>query len=361
MGTAEIIIRICSGITLILVNALFVLTEFGLTRLRQYDKGLIENDPKLKRGWKMTEELEIYLTSCQLGISATSIILGVVFEPAITVLLEPVFTLFGFSPETSTSISIVVGLVIINLIHQVWGEQAPTYFGVEKPLKAVKLGANFLYWWTKILYPLILFGDWLSKATLRGFGVSMTRSWVDEETEAHSSDSDPTNEGARTHVRSAIADVLRNQSDLTDERAEEVINSFDIGDRSASDIMVPMDQLISLKTTDQFGEILAKIESGKHSRYPLLDQETNSYVGNIYLPSIVVNYQALEDDKITLRDIAAAPVVCTHDTVVSQLIDKFQESDQELCMLEEDGKFIGMVTLTDACEAVFGELKDPLD
>lgn len=98
----------------------------------------MEEHKQLDRAWQMTEKLEIYLTGCQLGISATSILLGVIFEPAVTRLLEPVISVFGFSETATASISIVVGLVFINLVHKIWGEQAPTYFGVEQPLRAAE-------------------------------------------------------------------------------------------------------------------------------------------------------------------------------------------------------------------------------
>lgn len=360
MDTLEIIIRFISGILLILINALFVLTEFGLTRLRQFDREEIEDNDALNMGWKMTEELEIYLTSCQLGISATSVILGVVFEPAVTVLLEPVFQLFGVGNQMAHSISIVVGLVIINLVHQVWGEQAPTYFGVEKPLKAIKMGVRFLYWWTKLLYPLILLGDGLSKWTLRVFGVNMTRSWVDEEMEDGDS-VQTSSDSVRAGVRKTMIELLKKKSDLSGERAEEVIRSYDIGEKPARDIMIELDDTVKLSTTDGFEEAIVKIERGGHSRYPLFDGEGGAYLGNIYLPSVLSHYDALKNDRKKMADIAVGKMTRNIDIKISQLIDAFQEEDQELCLLENDEGIRGMVTFTDACEAVFGELEDPLD
>ena len=39
----------------------------------------------------MTDEPEVYLTACQVGISATSIAVGIVAEPALAALFEPLF------------------------------------------------------------------------------------------------------------------------------------------------------------------------------------------------------------------------------------------------------------------------------
>jgi len=46
---------------------------------------------------------------------------------------------------------------------------------------------------------------------------------------------------------------------------------------------------------------------------------------------------------------------------VSELIDRFQERGQELALVEEDGSVVGLVTITDALEAITGEVTDPLD
>ncbi len=58
-------------------NAFFVATEFGLIRARQYPKSEFDT-PSLELAWEMTEDLEFYLTSCQIWISGTSIALGIV-------------------------------------------------------------------------------------------------------------------------------------------------------------------------------------------------------------------------------------------------------------------------------------------
>jgi CBS domain containing-hemolysin-like protein len=48
-------------------------------------------------------------------------------------------------------------------------------------------------------------------------------------------------------------------------------------------------------------------------------------------------------------------------TSVSDAFDQFQAQDQELAVVLEDGEAVGVVTATDALEAVMGELEDPLD
>lgn len=74
--------RLAAGVGLILANPFFVTTEFALPRQRQLSRKEMEGSGRLQRAWEMTEQWESYLTGCQLGIVVSSILLGVIAEPA---------------------------------------------------------------------------------------------------------------------------------------------------------------------------------------------------------------------------------------------------------------------------------------
>jgi Hemolysins and related proteins containing CBS domains len=159
MDGLELTLRLVGGVLLILANGFFVAIEFALTRVRQYPESEFDV-PGLRRAWAMTQDLEIYLTSCQVGISATSIAVGIVAEPALTSLIDPVFerTLL-----TSIGAGGILAFVIINLLHLTHGEQTPTYLGVERTKFVARYGATPLYWFAKLLYPVIVLGDSVAK------------------------------------------------------------------------------------------------------------------------------------------------------------------------------------------------------
>jgi CBS domain containing-hemolysin-like protein len=46
---------------------------------------------------------------------------------------------------------------------------------------------------------------------------------------------------------------------------------------------------------------------------------------------------------------------------VSELVDRFRAEGQELALVFEDDAVVGLVTVTDAVEAITGEVTDPLD
>ena len=116
------------------------------------------------------------LTGCQLGITTTSILLGIVAEPAMTSLIAPVMTLIGLGGQMASVNAVVLAVILIKLVHKIWREQAPTYLGVEKPVEIARLTAPALHGWTMLTCPFILLGDGLAKRTLGLFGVTIGRS-----------------------------------------------------------------------------------------------------------------------------------------------------------------------------------------
>lgn len=345
----EMYLRLLGGVILLLLNAFYVATEFALTRLRQYDRNELDDHAGLNRAWEMTKTLEIYLTSCQIGITTTSILLGVIAEPAVTQLFELLIPEGAFGTVTSHTISIVLSVSLINLIHTIWGEQAPTYLGVERAKTVARYCATPLYWWTYAIYPLLVLGDRITKATLRLFGIEMQRTWIKEETASAAGD-----------VRAEMVNLLKSEG-VSDDRRKEVINALDIDNIDTKEIMIPRDSIISLSTEKTFQENLDIISRHMHARYPLVGESIDDFKGILYTPQITANTEDLVNGNKELDDFDWPEMVVTEDLPVSKLIDRFQHEHQELALVKANGRITGLVTLTDAVEVIIGSAEDPLD
>lgn len=356
MAWLEILLRLLAGVLLVAANAFFVVTEFALTRLRSLGKEAIEGHAGLELAWEMTDRLEIYLTSCQLGITTTSILMGVVTEPAVSHLLRPALGVFGITGRTLSVTSVVVAVVVINLIHKIWGEQTPTYLGIERPRVAGFTGP-VLYWWTKILYPVIMLGDGLAKRSLGLFGVEIERSWTDADEAAEDHERPLHTYG---ELREAMGQVLSRGS-LSRERRREVLRALEIQRIPVRDVMVPREEIAALAVNRSFEENLETLRRHPVSRFPLIGDDLDDFRGIVYLPAVVARYRDLERGETTLQELAAEPLSVAADCQVSRLIDLFQEHHQELALVTEDGEVVGLVTATDAFETIAGELEDPLD
>ncbi|ELZ33682.1 CNNM domain-containing protein [Halorubrum tebenquichense] len=347
MASTEVALRIAAGVSLILINAYFVAIEFGLTRLRQYPESEMDS-PGLRRAWEMTDDLEFYLTTCQIWISGTSIALGIVAEPGLAALFAPLFENTTFASAGAGSL---LGFFIINMVHLTHGEQTPTYLGVERSKQVAEYGARPLYWFAWLISPLIRFGDWVAKATLRLFGVEMTGSWTEAEGEVLET---------RAQLRTRLGSMME-EIELPAERREEVLNALDVDRVTAADVMTPADGIVSLTTTASVEENLDRIRDTPHTRFPLVGGDLNEFEGIVYAPSIVSRFEALRSGEATFASIAAPPMTLAADTSVSDAFDRFQAEAQELALVVEDGEVVGLVTATDALEAVMGQLEDPLD
>jgi IMP dehydrogenase len=307
MNGIEVALRLVAGIALILANGFFVAIEFALTRVRQYPESEFDQ-PGLRRGWAMTDDLEIYLTSCQVGITASSIAVGIVAEPALASLFEP---FFGTTVLASVGAGGVIAFLIINLLHLTHGEQTPTYLGVERSKFVVRHGATPLYYFATLISPIIAVGDSVAKWTLKLFGVEMTGAWLDAETDSIET---------RADLRHELGSVL-DRGDVPEERREEVINALAVGDRPVREVMTPVDDVVFLSTEASIEENLRRIGSNPHTRLPLVGADPSEFRGIVYVPSVVDRVDDLRDGTASLADVAAPPMTLSDATPISEAVD----------------------------------------
>jgi len=349
MNATELGIRLVGGVLLILANGFFVAIEFALTRARQFTEDeFVDGDARLERAWEMTQDLELYLTTCQVGITASSVAVGIVAEPALAALFEP---LFEGSRLASIGAGALIGYMIINLVHLTHGEQTPTYLGVERSRLVCRYGAAPLYWFYVAISPVITLGDKVAKLTLRLFGIEMSGAWLEAEEDVIES---------RAQLRNRLSSLLE-EGELSGERHDEVLNALEAGTTEVREVMVDESEVVFLSTEVSVEENLQRVSETPHTRYPLVGADADEFVGVVYVPSIVDKIDELQAGETTFAEIAAPPMTISADTSVSDAFDRFQAESQELALVLEDGEVLGLLTATDALEVVMGELEDPLD
>ncbi len=389
-------LRLAAGAALVAANAFFVAVEFALTRLRGLDLTPEEIEARgLGLAWALTERLEIHLTGCQLGISASSVLLGVVAEPALTALFRPAVELVGVPEGSVPFVSVAVGVVLLNLVHKIWGEQAPTYLGVERPEAVARRLAPGLRLWSKVMSPVIRFGDGLAKRSLGLFGVEITRSWLDPgDDDADATPSSDrteregphtTSSGARSELAERMAELLSGEG-VPRDRRDEVLQALRIDDIAAREIMIPPEDILWLSLEEEAETHLRRIGTYGRVRYPVLEagrepdpsapRTTADVAGTLYVPSLFAAAGGPAEAARELRAHLSQAMHLPASTPVSRLIDRFQEERHELALLVEDehgrtaeqaesgpdqGRIVGLVTISDALEVITGELEDPLD
>jgi CBS domain containing-hemolysin-like protein len=350
MNALELWVRLLAGVALILTNGFFVAIEFALTRARQFSEEEFVGDEHtaLERAWEMTQNLELYLTTCQVGITASSIAVGIVAEPALAAIFEPLFT---GSRLAGIGAGALLAFLLINLVHLTHGEQTPTYLGVERSRMVCRYGATPLYWFHYAITPIIRFGDAIAKWTLKLFGIEMTGAWLETEADVIES---------RADLRNRLGSVL-SEGDLSDERRDEVMNALTIGEQPVEEVMIPAEDVVALSTTVDTAENFRRMEESPHTRYPLVGAELTDFRGIVYVPILARHRDELAQGSVDFAELAAPPMTLSPDVDVSDAIDQFQAENQELALVIEDGGVVGMVTVTDLLESVTGDIDDPID
>ncbi len=345
----DTLFRLIGGLILLASNAFFVTTEFALTRVRQFEEEDFADGGSLELAWRMTDQLELYLTGCQLGITISSVGLGITAEPAVSAVIY--WALGTVLPAVSShALSMTISVILINLAHIILGEQVPTYLGIEKSKGILRLCATLHYYWTMIMYPVIYMGDKVAKGLLGLVGIRISRSWTGETEE----------EAGFGQIVQEMGDVL-SKGKIPEDRQEEVMRALEIGSIPVEEIMVPRDNITFLSTSRSTEKNIRTVETSPYTRYPLIGASPEEFIGIIYAPSLFSRLESLENHEVDFEDLAESPMVVDRQTPVARVIDLFQDRNQELALVMEDHSVIGLVTTTDAVEVIIGDLKDPLD
>ncbi|NRZ07825.1 CBS domain containing-hemolysin-like protein [Clostridium beijerinckii] len=112
----KILINIVIVILLVLMNGFFVAAEFAVVKVRKsrIETLVLEGNKSAKHTLKVVNNLNSYLSGCQLGITLASLGLGWIGEPAVSDMLMPLFNLFNISEGTAHSISFVFRILNYN-------------------------------------------------------------------------------------------------------------------------------------------------------------------------------------------------------------------------------------------------------
>ena len=78
--------------------------------------------------------LSTYLSGAQLGITVTSLAIGLVAEPSIATLLRGPLEALGLSTRVIGAVSIALALLIATAVQMVFGELVPKNIALSRPV-----------------------------------------------------------------------------------------------------------------------------------------------------------------------------------------------------------------------------------
>ncbi|MBF0523344.1 MAG: HlyC/CorC family transporter [Candidatus Omnitrophica bacterium] len=149
----------------------------------------------------------------------------------------------------------------------------------------------------------------------------------------------------------------------TVEMDEEVLCSrvFRLNDIRAVQIMKPIDGIFALEANKTLGEIKEAIISCRYSRVAVYDKDPKDFVG-VVQQRVLLREIAKDNYSSKVRDFMQDPIFVSWFTKADTLLEKFQAHNQHLFIVQDArGKDVGLITMEDVLEELFGEIYDEKD
>jgi len=340
--------KILAVFFLVGMNGFFVAAEFALVKIRgtQLQPLVDEGQRRAKIAHFIVDNLDAFLSACQLGITLASLALGWIGEPIFETLLEPVFHWLDIDSYREI-ISFGFGFSVITILHIVVGEVAPKSLAIQKPLPTSLWVAYPMMWFYKISYPFVAVLNWASQQLLRIVGIGTA-------TESNDQHSD---EELRLLVASNTEQAKRSRLGR-----EIVMNALDMGNRIAREVMQPRTNIVALNTDTKIHECVRIARESNYSRFPLCEDDDLDHTAGVVHIKDIYGQQHRVKQAVDLLPAARKIIYVPETCRLEKLLQLFLERKLHFAIVvDEFGGTVGMVTLEDVLEELVGEIQDEFD
>lgn len=343
MNLLELIFVLC----LVLANGFFVAAEFALVKVRlsQVEQLARQGSWSAKIARSILNQLDAYLSACQLGITLASLALGWAGEDIGVKLLRPMLATIGL-PGLADYLALPLAFVLITFLHIALGEQAPKILAIRAAKATTLTVSPPLALFYKVLWPFIWVLHSASNLLLRLIGVRAPTP----------GEQLPTEEELRLILtESAAGGQLSRRERLMME------NVLDLEEKVTRQVMVPRRDVVTLNTRRSIKENLLIISESQYTRFPLCDGDLDRVVGMVHTKDVlgaIADGSQLTSFTRLARKIPVFPETMRLDV----LLREFQRNRTHVAMVvDEYGTVSGMVTLENVLEELVGPIQDEFD
>jgi magnesium and cobalt exporter, CNNM family len=155
------------------------------------------------------------------------------------------------------------------------------------------------------------------------------------------------------------------------EAQEDMIHGvLDLEAISVREIMVPRRDIVSISSDATLDQVLHTMIEQQHSRLPVYEGTLEKIVGVLHYKDLLPIWQERRRAILSSRPSRAFHVkrvmrrhlVVPESKPVTQMLDEFRRGASHMAMVvDEFGTIVGMLTMEDALEQIFGEIEDEHD
>ena len=167
----------------------------------------------------------------------------------------------------------------------------------------------------------------------------------------------------RPYSREEIQDLFQENNGVIDPDEREMLTGvFDVAEMKVRDVMIPRSQMIVINEDDSLEEILSTIVKSGHSRFPIMNKESDESVGVLLAKDLLRHYMNGDNDTLSLQKYIRPLSIIPESKRLNTLLKEFRVSRNHMAVVvDEYGGISGLLTIEDVIEEIVGEIDDEHD
>lgn len=339
------VIEILVILFLLVLNAFFAMSELAVVSasrplLRQKAR---QGNTRAASALALAENPGTFLSTVQVGITLVGILAGLYGGASITEKLAPVLDSYPLIEPYGHVLAGALVVAGITYLSVIIGELIPKQFALRHAESVAMFVAPPMAILSMIASPVVYLFDVSARILLRLLGMSARDG--EEVTEAE--------------VQAVLAEGA--ESGVFEKSEHEMLRRImSLADRSVKSIMTHRTEIVSIDINDTYDEVIAKIQAASHSRYPVVDGDSDTVVGAIRAKNIL---QATFNAKtFRLKDYVEELPSVPEMTTCLKAFEFFKSTNIHMAVIvDEYGSTEGIVTSADLLESIVGMLPSNYD
>lgn len=335
--TTEIIIILA----IILVNALFVLSEISVasSRKARLQQRINEGDRRANTVLHLIENPNLFLSTVQIGITMMEVFVGVVGG---ALLVAPVRALIATVPTLAPYIdwlTLLLVVVSITFVTIVLGELVPRRIALHDPERIAGILAGPITFVSILFKPFVWLLGKITDFILKLLGIQA---------------------GTEPPVTEEEIQLLIDQgtqAGVFEEAEHDMVEGvFSLADQRVYSLMTPRPDIVWLDIADSIEEIRQKLEQSNFSRFPVRQGSLDAIVGIVKARDLLV--QSLNNEPIILKNLLKPAFFVPETMFASRALEVLKEKGTDmLLVIDEFGALQGLLTINDILEEIVGEME----
>jgi len=333
-------LRILIVFLLVLGNAIFVAAEYALVtgRRSRLEERAERGGRGAKTALRLMDDPVRFISTVQVGITISAILLGAVGEPLLSGLMEP---------PVSTTVAFLISFAILTYLSVVLGELVPKAVALQRAevlAIALAIPLDFL---AKIAHPLVWLLQVSANGVLRLLRVKPAPAGMIAYT--------------REDIRHSVA-AAEDVGEFQEAEEEMLYKVFDFASKEVSAVMVPRPEVVAISVDMPPEDALATVVDSPFTRYPVYRGSLDEIVGVLHVRDLFAAMHDLGMASVSLEAIVRPAYVVPETKDLAALLADFRRGKQHMAVVtDEYGAMEGIVTLEDVLEEIVGEIEDEFD